>query len=237
MSWTLITGGAHKLGAKIALKLAEQKRDLVIHFRTSEKEALSLVKKLQKFGVKAEAIQGDFTTPKTTEDFTKRYLKQFGKTEALVYNVGNSLRGSASEIASEDLNELFQTNVTSAMALIQALLPSLKREKGEILTIGMVGSATITSNSYAFGYNLSKQALWMLTKSLAKELAPHQVRVNMVSPGYMEESVELPEKMSHIPAGRLATFDEVARAVAFLMDPASSYITGQNLEVAGGVRL
>jgi NAD(P)-dependent dehydrogenase (short-subunit alcohol dehydrogenase family) len=237
MSWTLITGGSRKLGAKMALQLAEQKRDLVIHYRTSEKEALALVKKLQKLGVKAQAIQGDFTTAETTQDFIKRYLKQFGKTKALVYNVGNSLRGAATEIAPGNLNELFQTNVTSAMALIQALLPSLKHEKGEILTIGMVGSSAITSNSYAFGYNLSKQALWMLTKSLAKELAPHQVRVNMVSPGYMEESVELPEKMNQIPAGRLATFDEVARAVAFLMDPASSYITGQNLEVAGGVRL
>ena len=89
----------------------------------------------------------------------------------------------------------------------------------------------------ATAYTITKLGLWMLTRSLAKELAPSQVRVNMVSPGYLDISVDLPEDVSKLPMGRSGTTKEVANIIALLLDKQSSYITGQNIEVAGAVRL
>lgn len=235
MSWTLITGGALRLGAEIARTLAEKQRDLVIHYKTSKREAEELVESLRKTGVKAELLQGDFSTFDLAEDFIARYLARFPVSGGVVCNVGDLLFGSPLQTRPEELSALFQTHLMATLMLLQALTPSLKAQKGQIVTIGMVGSGEVRANTHAFGYNLCKTGLWMLTKSLAKELAPDQVTVNMVSPGYMEESVDLPKDLRQIPMGRLARFEEVARVVSFLMDPASSYITGQNIQVAGGL--
>lgn len=237
MAWTLVTGGAKGLGREIALALASQGRDLIIHYRTSEQTAKELIQELHQKGVKAETIQGEFSSLETTQEFTSRYLKQFPDTQSIVYNVGNFARGSALNTPPQELQALLQTNLLAALSLIQALTPSIIRHKGEILTIGMVACSKFRASTYAFGYDLTKTALWLLTHSLAKELAAHKVRVNMVSPGYLEESVDLPKEIDSLPMGRLASFSEVARAVSFLMDPASAYITGQNLEIAGGIRL
>ncbi len=235
MAWTLITGAAKKLGREIAYALAAQGRDLVIHYRTSREEASELVDDLKQRGVRAASLQGDFSSIEATQEFIDRYLKQFSDTQGLVCNVGNFVRSSVLNTDPQELAALFQTNVTSALCLIQALTPSISHLKGEIVTIGMAASGKARPSTYAFAYDLTKSALWMLTQSLAKELASQHIRVNMVSPGYMEESIDLPK--ASLPMGRLATFAEVARAVAFLMGKENGYITGQNLEVAGGVRL
>ncbi len=237
MKWTLVTGAAKKLGKEIALELAKSGRNIVVHYRNSQKEAEELVKKLRGFEVHAETICGDFSTPAGTEQFISAYLKRFPETETLVCNVGNYILGSTLETPVTDWQDILQTNLLTPLALIQALAPSLKRHKGQIINIGMVGCKEVRANTHAAAYNTSKTALWMATCSLAKELAPDGVRVNMVSPGYLEESIDLPEKPSALPMGRLATFQEVAHAVAFLLDPRSSYITGQNLEVAGALKL
>lgn len=237
MKWTLVTGAAKKLGKEIALELAKSGRNIVVHYRNSQKEAEELVKKLRGLEVHAETICGDFSTSASTEQFISAYLKRFSETETLVCNVGNYILGSTLETSITDWQDILQTNLLTPLALIQALAPSLKRHKGQIINIGMVGCKEVRASTHASAYNTSKTALWMATSSLAKELAPDGVRVNMVSPGYLEESIDLPEKPSALPMGRLATFQEVAHAVAFLLDPRSSYITGQNLEVAGALKL
>lgn len=237
MSWTLVTGGVRGLGRQIALALAEQGRDLVIQYKSSIQEAKALVEELRAKGVNAEMIQGDFSKHSSVQEFLERYLAQFSSTRSLIWNVGHFHLGSALETNGLELQMLFQTNVFACQTLIKALLPSLKNLQGEVLAIGMVGSSDVRANTHAFGYNLTKQALWMLIKSLAKELAVHGVRVNMVSPGYMEGSIDLPTTIGQIPMNRLAQHREVAHLAAFLMESANSYITGQNIEVAGGVRL
>jgi NAD(P)-dependent dehydrogenase (short-subunit alcohol dehydrogenase family) len=94
----------------------------------------------------------------------------------------------------------------------------------------------VVADVYAPAYRIAKTGLLMLTKSLAKELAHASVNVNMVSPGYMENAVDLPDKLS-LPMHRAASFEEVSRTVVFLLADESKYITGQNIEVCGGVRL
>jgi NAD(P)-dependent dehydrogenase (short-subunit alcohol dehydrogenase family) len=233
MPYTLVTGGSKRLGKEICLQLAKAGRDILVHYNKSLKEAETLCMELRAHGVQAEAIQGEFDTLLSTEDFAQRCPEIDG----LVNNVGNFLVGSAAETSPQELQKLFQTTVNAPLALIQAFLPSLKRNRGSIINLGMVGCHTPSANLHASFYNLCKTALWGLTLSLAKELAPAGVRVNMVSPGYLEHSRDLPKDLDHIPMKRVGELFEVARVVAFLMHPQSSYITGQNIEVAGGVKL
>lgn len=233
MAWTLVTGGALGLGAEVCLALAKTGRSIAVHYRSSEQEALLLQKRLERLDVAAGTIYGDLSTIESTREFLQRYCDTFEETEAVINNVGNYLLGPASSTAAEQLSALFQSNTIAPLMIIQALLPALKARRGHIVNIGMAGAANATSHAAA--YDVTKVSLFQLTKSLAKELAPHGVCVNMVSPGYLENSVDLPSEMSRIPAGRPGRLQEIADAVVFLLS--GDYITGQNLEVAGGVRL
>jgi len=237
MGWTLVTGAAKGLGREICLTLADQGYDLVVHFRHSQHEAETLILKLREKGVRAEKIEGDFSSIQNLEEFTQRYFLYFKETSALINNIGNYFLGSALKTPSSVLQELFFTNVTIASALSQALITSLKQSKGTIINIGAAGCSRASANTYSTAYNMTKLALTMLTTSLAKELLPDQVRVNMVSPGYLENSVDLPTYSEAFLYGRPGLLKEAAETVAFLMSPQAAYITGQNIEVAGGVRL
>jgi NAD(P)-dependent dehydrogenase (short-subunit alcohol dehydrogenase family) len=237
MLWTLVTGGAMGLGAEICRALAKQGRNIAIHYRQSKSAAASLAEELIGYRVKSQIVQGNFSSLQSTEQFLKTYLAQFPHTEAIVNNVGNYWIGPASRTSPGALLELLQLNAVAPLAIVQALLPTLKSHQGRIVNIGMAGADKVVANTHATAYNLSKLNLAMLTKSLAKELAVHGITVNMVSPGYLEQSLEMPRDASAIPAGRLGQLEEVARAVVFFLDPANGYITGQNLKVAGGIRL
>ncbi len=233
--WSLVTGGAVRLGREICLKLAEQKRNVVIHYRKSKSEALTLRDELLHLGVQAEIITGDFSTIASTQLFLAQYLERFPTTELLVNNVGDYFLGSSLELPPDVLQDLYQINVISPLMIIQALVTSLKLCLGHIVNIGMAGAHNVRPNTHATAYHLTKLSLAMLTKSLAKELAPGGVCVNMVSPGYLEETIDLPSDPGLQPMGRAAKPSEVTAAIAFLTS--QNYITGQILEVAGGVQL
>lgn len=237
MPWTLVTGAARGLGAATALYLAQKGRSVVIHFNTSQDEAESVAERCRVFGVDAETIQGDFSTSSSTEDFIGRYLKAFPDTQNVVYNVGNYAVKSALETSAEEWNALFQTNLHAALQVCKGLLPSIIKEKGSIVMIGSAGLERQVADTYSPAYTITKMGLHALMKSLAKEVSQHHVRVNMVSPGHLENSVDIPGDFSKLPFGRPGTLEEVARVVDFFLDPSSGYITGQNVEVAGAVRL
>ncbi|CRX38425.1 SDR family oxidoreductase [Estrella lausannensis] len=237
MAWTLVTGAAKRLGASICLELARAGHNLVIHYRQSQDEAEALAVTLRAFGVKAETIRGDFSTAESLQEFLREYQRQFLATRFVVNNVGNYLIEPPSETAPIKWHELFETNFFAPVALTNALLSSLKQERGAVVNIGVAGISKLKVDVNAAAYTMSKIALLAYTKSLAKEVAKDLVRVNMVSPGYIDNAVDLPDDLSVLPMKRAATPEEVARVVRFLLEPASAYITGQNIEVAGGVGL
>jgi len=238
MSWTLVTGGAKRVGAGICKALAKRHYDIVIHYNTSQQDAIQTQKECQSFGVHAEIMQGDFSTKESTQDFIERYHQNFSDIKNLINNVGNYFIRSIQETTLDCWQEMFQTNVFAPIALIQGFLTHLKTNKGSIINLGVAGINHIPSDQDTTCYRMTKLGLWMLTKSLAKELAKDHVNVNMVSPGRLENSVDAPwSDPRNIPMGRNGTVDEVARVVAFLLEEGSSYITGQNIEVAGGARL
>ena len=232
MSWTLVTGGARNTGAAICRALAEQGHHVVIHYKTSQKEAEALAQELD-----AELIQGSFDSSHETRDFVERYLARFPQTQALVNNVGNYLVSPPSRTAITDWEALFQSNLFAPIAITQALLPSLKETQGRIINLGVAGLQRQFAETYSTAYTASKDALWRYTCSLASEMAPHRVTVNMVSPGILKCSVDQPINQNELPMKRLGTEEELAALINYLMSPAADYITGQNIEVAGGLRL
>lgn len=237
MAWTLVTGGAKRLGADICLTLAQAGYDIVVHYHRSQQEALQVVESCRQLGVKSALIQGDFSTIEETNHFVERYLERFPETENLINNVGNYLIKPTLETSLEEWLELFQTNLHTPFALITRLAHSIKRFQGHIINIGSSGINFIKANTDAAGYRITKMGLWMLTRSLAKELAPQGIKVNMVSPGYLDISVDLPDDLSCLPMRRAAKCQEISRVIVFMLDPKSEYMTGQNIEVAGGVGL
>lgn len=234
MQWILVTGGAKRLGAAVCLKLAEQGHAVAIHYHTSKHEALHVAEKCRRLGAQAEVIQGDFSSQAAVESFIQAYLTRFPDTKGLVNNVGNYLIKSTLNTSITEWLALLQTNLTAPFCLIKALAPSIQQTAGSIVNIGKVGLALGSAHSSC--YNLTKASLWNLTKNLARELAPSCVRVNMVSPGYLDDSVDMPP-LEKLPMKRPGHHAEVAHVVAFLMQPESSYITGQNIEVAGGLHV
>jgi 3-oxoacyl-[acyl-carrier protein] reductase len=231
--WTLVTGGSKRLGAALCLALAEKGHSVVVHYNRSQKEAFEVVANCQAMGKQAAAIQGDFSSITSVQEFVQRYLQQFPETVALINNVGEYFIRSALQTSIEEWMYLFQVNLHTPLILMQALAASLIRHKGQILNIGVSGLRRHSANTYATAYTLTKEGLWGLTLATARELAPQGVRVNMVSPGELTISVD----HHKIPMHRPASCWEVCRVVNFLLDPESAYITGQNIEVAGGLGL
>lgn len=247
--WSLVTGAAKGLGAEICRNLASKGHNLLVHYNKSRQEAERLAHECIEMGVDAAIIQGDFSSIETTDNFITqlkvpinyyRLGQAINENEApriayLINNVGNYLVESLLSTKIEEWQHLFQTNLYAPIALINAFLPSIKKQQGAIINIGVAGITGIPADIYASSYTATKLALWFATKSFAKALACDGVRVNMVSPGMLQNSVDL--NCDIIPMGRPGMLEEVARMVEFLLNRENSYITGQNIEVAGALRL
>ncbi|MDB2613551.1 SDR family oxidoreductase [Chlamydiales bacterium] len=223
--WTLVTGGAQNLGLSINKALALQGRDLIIHYRMHEKEAFELAKSLS--NVQVKVIYGDFSTKEGVESFIQELPESI---DTLINNVGNYMESSLLETPMDDLFTLFQTNFHTPFRLIQALSGSLKN----VVNIGVAGLNRPRSSLNISPYLLTKGTLLELTCAFAKELAPKNIRVNMVSPGYLENTVIEPKS---IPLGVKTSDSEIVKAIIYLLDPENITLTGQNIEVSGGVCL
>jgi NAD(P)-dependent dehydrogenase (short-subunit alcohol dehydrogenase family) len=217
--------------------LASKGIPILVHYNKSEAEAMDVAAKCRTKGGQADIVHGDFSSNATLQQFIMSCRNRFPSIKNLINNVGNYLIKSALETSSDEWTNLFQINTYAPLALSQAFLSSIAQAQGNIINIGVVGLNAVRADVHRSAYMASKMALFMLTKSLAKELAPFHVRVNMVSPGYLENAIDLPKDLGKMPMGRAAKLGEVARVVAFLLQEENSYITGQNVEIGGGINL
>lgn len=235
MKWVLVTGGAKGLGATICLELAKAGYAIAIHYRSSKKAAEELASQCVKAGVEAEIIEGDLSNFATLKKFMEEYKERFFQTKAIIHNVGAYFVQPFLETSLEDLDYLFKANFFAPFYITREMQKSLIDSQGSVIHIGQTGVGKGRVKKGAPAYFLSKQALYHLTQSFAFELAPYNVRVNMVSPGILENSKDGDEYF--IPMHRRGLLQEVASFVVFLLDEKNNYITGQNIEIAGGFGL
>lgn len=233
MGWTLVTGASGGLGREICISLARLGYPLLIHYYQNWEAAAELAELCENEGVKTQVKQGDFSSPESLDLF----LSNIDGVSNLINNVGRFHIQSGSKTSVGLWRQLYQVNFFSPLALIQGLLPSLRKFKGSVVNIGSAGVGYIRADAKYTAYTSTKMSLYFLTRAFAKELAPDGVSVNMVSPGEMENSQSLSQNSQKIPMGRPATLKETASVVSFFMRPENKYLTGQNIEVGGGFAL
>ncbi|HLP42305.1 MAG TPA: SDR family oxidoreductase [Fibrobacteria bacterium] len=234
----LVTGSAKRLGRALALRLASLGYHVWIHYLTSRAEAESVLAEVRAAGGSGSLVKGDIGTDKGVETVAARVAGASDRLDVLVHNVGIYRTGHLLDYPVEDFRDTLQANLTGPFHLTRLLLPLFPAEGGSIVNIGYAGVENLTASLHNTAYLISKTGLYTLTRSLAQALGPRNIRVNMVSPGILDNSVELPRRPAdQVPLGRLGTCADVCDAVEYLVGARAGYVTGVNLDVAGGYML
>jgi 3-oxoacyl-[acyl-carrier protein] reductase len=236
----VITGAAKGIGRACALSLAKAGANILVHYRSSAREALEVADACRTFGVQAHAFRADLTNMEELERLAYFALDTFQKVEILINNAGIGYTNLLIDTTFEQWEQILQINLTAPFFLTKALLPSMiRRNYGRIVNISSIWG--MTGGSCEVAYSASKGGIIAFTKALAKEMSRTGITVNAVAPGAIETDMidhlteeEKRQLADETPVGRLGTADDVSHAVRFLCLPASSFITGQVLSPNGG---
>ncbi len=237
----LVTGATRGIGKGIALKLANEGANIAFTFVSSVEKAKVFEAELESLGVKAKGYQSNAAEFAEAERLVDDITKEFGSLDVLVNNAGITRDGLLMRMTEQHWDEVMDTNLKSAFALTKAAMkPMMKARNGSIINITSV--VGITGNAGQANYAASKAGMIGLTKSVAKELGSRNIRCNAIAPGFIE--TEMTEALSEeirkqwtdgIALKRGGSPEEVANAVLFLASNMSSYISGQTLNVCGGM--
>ena len=233
----LVTGGARRLGAAISRHLAAGGYRVVINYRTSREQALSLSRTIGARGGEAMPVRADVTRPGDVTRMLDRVRRVWGRLDVLVNNVGEYLEKPVSASSVEEWDAVLRSNLTSVFLCTEGALPMLRETgSGRVLVLGYAPAGRIAASPKCAIYHLAKTGALILTKSIAAEEAPHGVTVNMVSPGTIFNSVKKPSLRAadYIPAGRLCRYADILGMVDYLLSEEASYVTGGHFVVSGG---
>jgi 3-oxoacyl-[acyl-carrier protein] reductase len=236
----LVTGASRGIGASIAEKLGADGFHVIVNYISNEAKAAEVVQKITTAGGSAEALRFDVGNEEQVIEAFAAIAKK-GVLEVLVNNAGISEDGLILRLKKETLDRTLQTNLVSAVLCArEATKLMMKNRKGSIIQISSVVGEM--GNAGQVAYSTAKAGMIGLTKSLAKEIASRQIRVNAITPGYIQTDMtdslnEIQKKAitDGIPLGCLGQPDDVAALVSFLASPASRYITGQIIGLNGGL--
>jgi len=239
----LITGASSGIGAATALVFADLGAKVAIGYHGNQAGAEAVREAIESAGGKAIAVRADVRKAAEIATLVDTVLKELGPIDILVNNAGSLVeRQRILEVTEDRWNDIMALNLTSAVLCSQAVAASMiARKSGAIINIVSIAGRN-GGGPGAGAYATAKGGLITLTKSLAKELAPHGVRVNAVSPGVIatpfHEVFSTPEMIRNfvatIPLGRTGTSPECATVIAFLASDAAAYIAGESIEVNGG---
>jgi NAD(P)-dependent dehydrogenase (short-subunit alcohol dehydrogenase family) len=245
----LVTGGSRGIGRNVALRLAEQGADVVVTYRKEEAAARQVVEGIEAHGRRGAALQADLTGTgqvAALADAFRAVLRDWGADgfDVLINNAGVSSHGSVAEVTEEEMDRVYEINFKSGFFVIQALLGDL-HDGGRIISTGSgLGRFAIPGLGV---YGAFKAALTHLMRYLAKELGPRGITANAVAPGALdtdfnaaayEHNPQMKDYIASVTAlGRVGLAEDVGGVVAFLCSDAARWITGQRIEVSGGMFL
>lgn len=239
----LITGATRGIGYAIAKCFAAEGAEIAFTYVNSVERANQVEQELAELGVKAKGFQSDAASFENANQVVELVVKEFGKIDILVNNAGITKDGLLLRMNEQQWDDVLDTNLKSAFNYVRACTPLMMRQRsGNILSVSSV--VGIHGNAGQANYAASKAGLVGFTKSIAKELATRGIRANVIAPGFImtEMTGKFDEKMlaewcKGIPMQRGGDVEEVAKAALFLVSDQSSYITGQVLQVDGGMSM
>ena len=237
----VITGASRGIGRAIALKLASLGANIVFNFKNSINKADELVKEIEALGVKAKAVQGDIAKLKDAEELISICKESFGSVDVLVNNAGVTKDNLVMRMKEEDFDTVIDINLKGTFNTIKHATPiMMKQRSGKIINISSV--VGVVGNAGQANYSASKAGVIGLTKSVAKELGSRGINVNAIAPGFIETDMTEVLKdnikenlLNNIPLKKLGSIEDVANLVVFLASEQSKYITGQVINVDGGM--
>lgn len=241
-SVVLVTGGTRGIGRATAERLVSEGCQVIITSRTDE-QASELAQLLtSKYGVVVSGLPLDQSQPSSVNQLIKTIFEKFGRLDGLVLNAGIHDVGRIGMISEDSLQILLQTNSVGTFRMIQSGVKLLRKSNSpSIVLVGsiMASSGIIGQTAYA----MSKASLSGILTPASRELALHGIRINMISPGYVDTEMvqslsrdQREEIINRTPLGRFATAEEIASLISFLISSESSFITGENIRIDGGLR-
>lgn len=235
----LVTGGSRGIGKACALHLAKAGYNVVINYAGNEEAAKQTVSELEALGVKAEAVKFDISNHDEAQEAVAKIIEKYARIDVLVNNAGITRDGLFMRMSKENWDAVINTNLTGAFNVTQPVIKVMMKQRSGAI-VNMASIVGIYGNAGQANYAAAKAGLIGFTKSLAKELASRNIRVNAVAPGFvqtdMTKSLDSAQISEHIPLKRLGDADDIAGAVKFLAVDAT-YVTGQVLQVDGGLTI
>ncbi|MEO8086393.1 MAG: 3-oxoacyl-[acyl-carrier-protein] reductase [Bacteroidota bacterium] len=237
----LVTGASKGIGKGIAEKLAQHGANVAFTYLSSVEKGLALEKELQQYGTKIKSYQSDASDFKSAETLINSVVADFGGLDIVVNNAGITRDGLLMRMSEENFNDVIRTNLNSVFNIVKSCQRQmLKQRSGSIINISSV--VGLKGNAGQSNYAASKAGIIGFTKSIALELGSRNIRCNAIAPGFIETEMTaaltdetIKQWRESIPMKRGGSPDDIANCVVFLASDMAAYITGQVIQVDGGM--